>query len=84
MWAANSERQLFAPFPEHFPGGDEFLHEARGGEFEKAAAVGEVFVFLADDVGAEETQAAFEFFELGAGESVVRERIGPMGHFRES
>ena len=73
-------RRLFSPFPEDFPGGDQFLREAGGGEFEEAAAVGEVFVFVADDVRAEEIEAALELFELGAGENVVEERIGSAGH----
>ena len=71
---------LFAPAPEDFPGGDQFLHDAWRGEVEEAAAVGELAIFLLDGVGAEETQVALELQELLASHGVVGERIGAFSH----
>lgn len=39
-------RVLLAPAPEHFPGGHELLNYARGGQFQKADAVGDLFVLV--------------------------------------
>ena len=71
---------LFAPAPEDFPGGDQFLHDARRGEIEEAATVGELAIFLLDSVGAEETQVALELQELLASHGVAGERVGTLSH----
>jgi hypothetical protein len=72
--------ELFAPFPEEFPGGYQFLHEAWGGEIEEAAAVCQVFVFFADHDGAEEGEGVLELFELIAGHGVIGEVGVAVGH----
>lgn len=72
--------KLFAPPPEEFPGGNQLLHEARGGEVEEAATVGEMFVFFANHDGAEEGEGTLEFLELIAGHGVVGEVGVAVGH----
>ena len=53
---------------------------ARGGEVQKADAVGDLFVLVFDGVGAEEAEAALQFLQLLACHRVVGKIFGALGH----
>jgi hypothetical protein len=71
---------VIAPFPEDFPGGDEFLDDSRRGKFEEAATIGGVTVALFDHDGAKKTEAALELPELVESHGVIVETVGTLGH----